>query len=84
MSYGTISSREIDNSIAQDSTNPRPHLLRGQAMRYTPEQFGGGCTNALPHLEEALRKFEAFKPVSELHPSWGRNLAEGLINECKN
>lgn len=84
MTYGTISSREIDNGISQDPSNPRPHLLRGQGLKYTPEQFGGGCTNALPHLEEAIRKFDSFKPGSDLHPSWGKNLAENLIKECKN
>ncbi len=83
MTFGTVSSRELDNAISQDPFNPRPHLLRGQGIRFTPEQFGGGCANAISHLETAYSKFNEFKPQSELHPSWGLNITRDLIKDCK-
>ena len=83
MTYGQVSAREIENAITQDSLNPRPHFLRGQGLRYTPEQFGGGCANALPHLEIAVVLFSTFKPQTERHPAWGVNIANQLIIDCK-
>lgn len=83
MIYGPVSAREIDKAIAQDPSNPRPHLLRGQGLKYTPEQFGGGCANALIHLETAKEKFTTFKPQSEIAPMWGMEMTSSLIDDCK-
>jgi hypothetical protein len=80
--YGPISSMEIEKARSQDKTNPRPYYLQGQGLRFTPEEFGGGCTPAKPLLEEALKKFEAFKPASVLCFSWGKNRAQELLAGC--
>jgi hypothetical protein len=81
--YGPISQQELDKAKAQDAANPRPYYLQGQGLRYTPEQFGGGCSTAKPVLEEALKKYETFKPVSSLYPNWGKKQTEQLIAGCK-
>lgn len=83
MEYGQESSDQIDNAMRQDPSNPRPYLLRGQTLRFTPADFGGGCDAAKPELQKALDKFSTFKPGSELHPNWGKSRVEDLINECK-
>jgi hypothetical protein len=81
--YGPISQQELDKAKTQDASNPRPYYLQGQGLRYTPEQFGGGCSTAKPMLEEALKKYETFKPASSLHPKWGKTQTEQLIAGCK-
>jgi len=81
--YGQESTSNMEAAMAQDPTNPRPYYLKGQGLKYTPEQFGGGCKTAKPELETAINKYATFKPVSELHPNWGKAQAEMLINECK-
>jgi len=81
--YGEESSSQIDKAMQQDPTNPRPYLLRGQTLKYTPEAFGGGCATAMPELNTALAKVNAFKPASELHPTWGKARIEQLMQECK-
>ena len=81
--YGAAAQAEIDKAKAQDATNPRPYYLQGQNLRYTPEQFGGGCATAKPLLEEALKKFESFKPASSLHPNWGKARTQQLVDGCK-
>lgn len=81
MKFGTIFNNYIDEAIIADTTNPRPEFLKGQMIYYTPTQFGGGFENAKPILEEALRKYTNFKPIDEIHPSWGRaQLEEILLN----
>jgi hypothetical protein len=81
--YGAMVMTEIEKAKALDPANPRPYFLQGQNLRYTPEQFGGGCTAAKPFLEEALKKYETFRPASEIHPSWGRSQVEELLAGCK-
>jgi hypothetical protein len=81
--YGQASSENMENAMKQDPTNPRPYMLKGQNLKYTPEQFGGGCKTAKPELQTALDKFTAFKPASELHPNWGAAYTQGLMKECK-
>jgi hypothetical protein len=81
--YGAVIQQEIDKAKKQDPTNPRPYYLQGQNLRNTPEQFGGGCNTAKPLLEEAVKKFEAFKPASTIAPNWGKSLTEQTLAGCK-
>jgi hypothetical protein len=82
MQYGPESSLNLEKAILEDPSNPRPYLLKGQGLKYTPEQFGGGCKTAMEQLETATAKFATFKPASELHPDWGKTLAEKILAEC--
>lgn len=81
--YGAASSENMEAAIKQDPTNPRPYFLKGQGLKYTPEQFGGGCKTAVPVLETALEKYAGFKPASDIHPTWGKEIAEQLVAGCK-
>lgn len=81
--YGPISQQALDAAKKQDTANPRPYYLEGQNLRYTPEQFGGGCNAAKPVLQTALEKYESFKPASELHPNWGKEQLVALLEACK-
>ena len=81
--YGQESSSNMDAAMQQDPYNPRPYFLKGQGLKYTPEQFGGGCTTAKPQLQIALDKYATFKPASEISPNWGKERVEMLIKECK-
>ncbi|MEO6229040.1 MAG: hypothetical protein ABJB11_23900 [Ferruginibacter sp.] len=83
MQYGQESSSNLAAAISQDPSNPRPHFLKGQGLKYTPEQFGGGCKTALPELQTAIQKYDAFKKESEISPDWGKELVEKLISDCK-
>lgn len=72
MQYGKASSENIAKAKELDPTNPRAVYLEGQAKFFTPEAFGGGKAPAKELLEKALVMFDAFKPQSELHPTWGK------------
>jgi hypothetical protein len=83
MEYGPEAQSFIDAAMQQDPTNPRPEYLKGQGLKYTPEQFGGGCATAKPVLQSSLAKHNAFKPASDIHPNWGKQRVEMLLGECK-
>ncbi len=82
MEYGPESNENIEKAFQQDPTNPRPYYLKGQGLKYTPEQFGGGCKTAKPELQTALDKYGTFKPSTELAPNWGKGQVEMLIKTC--
>ena len=81
--YGQESSSQLDAAIQQDASNPRPYFLKGQALKYTPEQFGGGCKTARPQFQTALDKYESFKPASDISPVWGKEYVVKLMADCK-
>lgn len=81
--YGAESTGQMEKAMQQDPSNPRPYLLKGQTLKYTPEQFGGGCSTAKPELQTALEKYDSFKPASEISPGWGKDRVLMLLGECK-
>jgi hypothetical protein len=81
--YGPISQKAMADAMKQDATNPRPYMLKGQSLKYTPEAFGGGCKTAMEPLKTAVEKFAAFKPASDIAPNWGRPYTEGIVKECE-
>jgi hypothetical protein len=83
MEYGPESASHLESATQQDPNNPRPEYLKGQGLKYTPEQFGGGCGTAKPVLQSSLDKYSKFQPASEIHPNWGKQRVELLISQCK-
>lgn len=81
--YGEEIEKHNADAMKQDPANPRPHYLKGENLKGTPEQFGGGCGAAKPLLLKAQELFASFKPASELHPNWGKQRVDMLLNECK-
>lgn len=82
MQYGQASSDAITKAKAADATNPRPYMLEAMSKKNTPEAFGGGCKVAKPIADKALALFAAFKPASQLHPNWGKEILEGQMKDC--
>ncbi len=83
MQYGAVSEKALQAAMKQDTTNPRPYMLKGQTLKGTPEQFGGGCKVAKTFLQTAVDKFATFKPATELLPNWGEKYTMGLLKECE-
>jgi hypothetical protein len=83
MQYGPISQKAMAAAMEQDPTNPRPYMLKGQGLKFTPEAFGGGCKTALAPLKMAVEKYATFKPASDIAPNWGKNYTEGMAKECE-
>ncbi len=82
MELGPKITQYSQEAITQDPTNPRPHWFTGVSLKNTPEQFGGGCGSAKPELQKAMELFGNFKPASEFHPNWGRQVCERDLADC--
>ena len=81
--YGAVAQQELEKAKSQDPSNPRPYYIQGNNLRNTPEQFGGGCNTAKPLLEQALKKYETFKPAPGISPNWGKARTEQILAGCK-
>lgn len=82
MQYGPQVQQHTQDAMTQDPANPRPYWFSGVSLKNTPEQFGGGCANAKPLLDKAMELFAAFKPASDLHPNWGKQVCERDAASC--
>ncbi len=71
MTFGMEATEALEKAKALNPENPRVYLLEGMDKYYTPEQFGGSKAEGKKLFEEASKKFESFKPLSSIHPSWG-------------
>jgi len=83
MQYGPVAQEALETARKLNPENPRVFLLEGQDKFFTPEQYGGSKTEAKRLFEEALKKFEAFKPATSLDPVWGRANAQYFLSQIK-
>jgi hypothetical protein len=83
MQYGPVAQQALETAKKLNPENPRIYLLEGQDKFYTPEQFGGSKTEAKKLFEEALKKFDAFKPASEIDPVWGKSSVQYFMSQMK-
>ncbi len=83
MKYGPLSGQYYNRALNLNPENPRALSMSAQSTMYTPKQFGGGREKAIPMLEEALKKFEAWEEPSEIYPNWGLEIAEGTLEFAK-
>jgi hypothetical protein len=69
----------LSKAKLQNPSNPRPFLLEASTRLRTPETLGGGKNAAKPIVEEAIKKFDSFKPENEWSPNWGKKHALRLL-----
>ena len=80
---GPKAAMALEKAKAINPENPRVYLLEGQDKFYTPEQFGGSKTEAKALFEQSLKKYETFKPESNIHPQWGKSQVQMLLSQLK-
>jgi hypothetical protein len=83
MTYGPQIKELTEKSKSLDSTNPRPLLLQAENTFYTPEAYGGGKDVAKPLFDKASALNEAFKPETEISPTWGGSAIKYFLSQYK-
>ena len=83
MTYGPQAIEALETAKKLNPDNPRAMMLEGIDLYNTPEQFGGNKAEAKRLLEEAVKKFESFKPESSIHPTWGIGTAQYFLSLMK-
>ncbi|MFL5789264.1 MAG: hypothetical protein ACJ748_14485 [Flavisolibacter sp.] len=83
MQYGPQAQQALDMAKKLNPENPRVYMLEGEDKFFTPEQYGGSKTEAKALFEEALKKYDAFKPATPIDPVWGRHTTEYFLSQIK-
>ena len=78
-----LATEYLNKAKTLDPGNPRVPLLEAQDKFYTPEQYGGSKSEAKVLFEESMKKYEAFKPESSIHPQWGKSQVQYFLSQLK-
>jgi cytochrome c-type biogenesis protein CcmH/NrfG len=82
MTYSQKAAEVFGQALYENPENPRAIYLLGLNIRYTPEGFGGGCVNAMPHFLKAKALFEKENGKTGLLPRWGSQSNSEAIAGC--
>lgn len=75
--------QHFGKAMSLDSENPRAMALMAQ-MKYGMAQFFGAPTDeACDMAKKSLPIFDEEAKAESLDPSWGKQMAEGLIGQCE-
>jgi len=83
MTYGEKAQEALSTAKTLNPENPRIYLLEGEDKFFTPEQYGGSKAEAKKLFEEALKKYDSFKPAGELDPNWGKASVQYFLSQIK-
>ncbi|MBC8753847.1 tetratricopeptide repeat protein [Kordia sp. YSTF-M3] len=83
MMYGQKVAEIYAKAMAIDKDNPRVVLCKGEWDMGSARFFGKDTTPFCKEYDRALTLFEKYEPATAFHPSWGKDRAVYLIEECK-
>jgi hypothetical protein len=83
MTYGPEGVQALETAKKLNPENPRIYVLEALDKYYTPEQFGGSKDEAKKLFQEALKKYDTFKPETTIHPHWGQGLVNYMLSQLK-
>lgn len=83
MQYGPKATEALETAKKLNPENPRIYLLEAQDKYFTPEEYGGSKTEAKKLFEEALKKYDSYKPATDLDPNWGKNTTQYFLSQLK-
>ena len=82
MQYSGILNQDLEKAEKINPDNPRIYYLKGSALFYQPEMYGGGKTIAKPYFEKAKELFVKETKTSILKPHWGEKQNLDFLKQC--
>ena len=82
MKYSGKVEAAAEKAIQLNEANPRGHYILAIYYEGMPSFIGGGMDAACPHFLDAKKHYEAYEPISELHPTWGKEETLKKVGEC--
>jgi hypothetical protein len=81
--YSSLAMQSYKKALELNSENPRALALLAQLQFGTAQFFGSSTTEACNTNKNALEKFETYKSENLIAPVWGKQMAEGMLKNCK-
>lgn len=74
--------QQFGKAMAMDKENPRAMALMAQMQYGTAQFFGSPTDDACNMARKTIPIFEAEAKGQSLEPSWGKEMAQGLVGQC--
>lgn len=81
--YSMLTAQSLGKALALNPENPRAKLLQIQNDMGSARFFGKDPAIYCSQAAELLANWDKVTPASPLHPSWGKDQAGAIVNECK-
>lgn len=81
--YGPLANKHSDRATSINPENPRAWLIKAKTVMNAPPKLGGGPKFALKYYQKAVDKYKTFKPLTDVEPDWGKEMAQKEFEECK-
>ena len=70
-------------ALALEPTNPRAQMMKLQMAIGSAPYTGQDPKSFCPQAKELLANWDNFKPKSRIHPNWGKDQIQGIVNGCQ-
>ena len=81
--YSMLSGKAVGTALGLNPDNPRARLISIQNEMGSAQFFGSDVSKYCIQAKELLENWDEFKPVSPIHPNWGKDQVEGIVKSCK-
>ncbi|MBE9511222.1 MAG: DUF2141 domain-containing protein [Bacteroidetes bacterium] len=81
--YSILSGKAVGTAIALNTDNPRAKLISIQNEMGSAQFFGSDVSKYCVQAKDLLENWDDFKPASSIHPAWGKDQVEEIVNSCK-
>ena len=82
MSTSPLIHAAIAKALALEPNNPRAIFLRISNEMGTAAYFGDDVSPYCAQAAELLQNWDAYELKSPIHPNWGKEDVEGIVNSC--
>jgi len=72
----------IGKALAMEPNNPRATFLRLSNEMGTAAYFGEDTAPFCAQATELLQNWDSYELKSPIHPNWGKEEVEGIVNSC--
>ena len=79
-----MASQTFGMAMKLDPKNPRAMALMAQMQYGTAQFFGSSTAGACGMVEKSISLFEAEEKGKSFEPTWGIEIAQGLMSQCGN
>lgn len=81
--FSGLAIHEFGKAVDMNQENPRALLLLGRMRMGTDKFFGNDLSGSCGMITKAAQMFENYKAKSAIDPTWGKEMAEMFVDECK-
>lgn len=81
--YSGLVQQALDKAMAIEPSNPRAQMLKIQMDMGSAPYMGLDAKSFCPQAKELLAKWDYYKPKSTIHPAWGKDQVQQIVNGCQ-